>query len=55
MGADIEGHPDNVAPAIYGGCTVGVRNGTDNWIVDQVNIPEELCAVIFVPEVRQYA
>ena len=50
LAADIEGHPDNVAPAIYGGCTVGVRNGTDNWIVDQVNIPEELCAVIFVPE-----
>jgi len=50
LAADIEGHPDNVAPAIYGGCTVGVRNGTDKWIVDQVNVPEELHAVLYVPE-----
>ncbi|MDG0866873.1 homoserine kinase [Candidatus Lucifugimonas marina] len=50
LAADIEGHPDNVAPAIYGGCTVGVRNGTDKWIVDQVSVPEGLHAVLFVPE-----
>ncbi len=50
LAADIEGHPDNVAPAIYGGCTVGVRNGTDKWIVDQVKVPDELYAVLFVPE-----
>jgi len=52
LAADIEGHPDNVAPAIYGGCTVGVRNGTDKWIVDQVKLPEELYAVLFVPEME---
>jgi len=50
LAADIEGHPDNVAPAIYGGCTVGVRNGTDKWIVDQVTVPEDLHAVLFVPD-----
>lgn len=50
LAADIEGHPDNVAPAIYGGCTVGVRNGTDKWVVDQVNLPEDLHAVLFVPD-----
>lgn len=50
LAADIEGHPDNVAPAIYGGCTVGVRNGVDSWIVDQVSVPNDLNAVIFVPE-----
>jgi homoserine kinase len=52
IAADIEGHPDNVAPAIYGGCTVGVRNGADKWIVDQVKIPEGLHAVLFVPEIQ---
>ncbi|MEE8046943.1 MAG: homoserine kinase [Dehalococcoidia bacterium] len=52
LAADIEGHPDNVAPAIYGGCTVGVRNGTDKWIVDQVKTPDELHAVLFVPEME---
>ena len=50
LAADIEGHPDNVAPAIYGGCTVGVRNGTDKWIIDQVKVPEDLHAVLFIPE-----
>ncbi len=50
LAADIEGHPDNVAPAIYGGCTVGVRHGSDKWIVDRVNLPEDLHAVLFVPE-----
>jgi len=50
LAADIEGHPDNVATAIYGGCTVGVRNGADKWIVDQVKIPEDLHAVLFVPD-----
>ena len=52
LAADIEGHPDNVAPAIYGGCTVGVRNGTDKWIVDQVSVPEDLHAVLYVPEIH---
>jgi len=52
LAADIEGHPDNVAPAIYGGCTVGVRNGVDKWIVDQVKLPEELYAVLFIPEMK---
>ena len=50
LAAGIEGHPDNVASAIYGGCTVGVRNGSDKWIVDQVKVPEDLHAVLFVPD-----
>jgi homoserine kinase len=52
LAADIEGHPDNVAPAIYGGCTVGVRNGSDKWIVDQVKFPDDLYAVLFVPDME---
>ncbi|MBG81737.1 MAG: homoserine kinase [Chloroflexi bacterium] len=51
LAANIEGHSDNVAPAIYGGCTVGVRNGTKGWIVDQVSVPEDLFAVLFVPDI----
>lgn len=50
LAADIEGHPDNVAPAIYGGCTIGVLNGDNGWVVDQVSVPDGLNAVIFVPE-----
>jgi homoserine kinase len=50
LAADIEGHPDNVAPAIYGGCTIGVRNGEAGWVVDRVSVPDDLHAVLFVPE-----
>lgn len=50
LAADIEGHPDNVAPAIYGCCIVGVHDG-EKWIIDEVPVPEELTAVLYVPEV----
>jgi homoserine kinase len=52
LAADIEGHPDNVAPALYGGCTVGVRNGDEKWIVDQIAFPDGLHAVLYVPEMQ---
>ena len=49
LAADVEGHPDNVAPAIYGGCIVGVHDD-GSWIVDTIKIPEELFAVVYIPE-----
>jgi homoserine kinase len=52
LAAGIEGHPDNVAPAIYGGCTVGVRNGSDKWVIDPVKFPDDLYAVLFVPDME---
>ena len=50
LAADIEGHPDNAAPAVYGGCCISVR-GRDGWVVDQTPLPENLNAVAFIPEV----
>lgn len=52
LAADIEGHPDNVASAIYGGCTIGVRSGEDGWVVGQVSFPDGLNAVLFVPDMQ---
>ncbi len=49
LAADIEGHPDNVAPAIYGCCIVGIHDG-QSWIVDEVPVPEDLSAVLFIPD-----
>ena len=49
LAAEIEGHPDNVAPAIYGGFTVGVKDQT-KWIIDEVKVPNELNAVLFIPD-----
>ena len=48
LAADIEGHPDNAAPAVYGGCCISVR-GSDGWVVDQTPLPENLNAVAFIP------
>jgi homoserine kinase len=50
--ADIEGHPDNVAPALYGGCCIGVHDG-DEWSVGRVPLPDGLHAVVFVPDMQK--
>ena len=50
LAADKEGHPDNAAAAIYGGCCISVK-GSQGWIVDQTPLPENLNAVAFIPEV----
>jgi homoserine kinase len=42
----IEGHPDNVAAAMLGGMVVCVGDGP----VTQVHVPDELRAVLFVPD-----
>ena len=48
MACAIEGHPDNVAPAIYGGIQLGL---TDNiqWYTERVNVPAGLQCVCFIP------
>ena len=54
IAADIEGHPDNAAPAVFGGCQIGVyaNDSSDDsgWINSRIEIPEELKAVVFVPD-----
>ena len=46
----IEGHPDNVAAALLGGCQIVVRDD-DKLITSTVPVPRKLRAVLFVPEV----
>ena len=54
LAADIEGHPDNAAPAVFGGCQIGINvDGTPDsggWITSRVPIGEELKAVVFIPD-----
>lgn len=45
----MEGHPDNVAPALLGGCTVTVREG-QRLVQAAVPLPPGLVAVLFVPD-----
>ncbi len=51
LGADLEGHPDNVAPAFFGGLQVAVRDG-GGVLHTSVPLPPGLSAVLFVPELR---
>ncbi|MFW6174811.1 MAG: homoserine kinase [Chloroflexota bacterium] len=51
LAADIEGHPDNVAPAILGGCQIGVHSG-EHWITSRVPLPQKLKAVVMAPDVE---
>lgn len=51
IASEIEGHPDNVAPAIYGGIQIGIHGGPgDRWRSERVNLPTGLQAVIFIPK-----
>ena len=48
IAAGIEGHPDNVAPALLGGCQVAVSHD-GRVITAPVPLPDGLAAVLFVP------
>ena len=49
LAAETEGHADNVAPALLGGCQIVVRDA-DRLVTAEVPVPGELRAVLFVPE-----
>ena len=49
IATSIEGHADNVAPAILGGFQI-VAQTEENLIASSVSIPEELMAVVFIPD-----
>lgn len=62
LAADLDGHPDNVAPAILGGMCVGVQTELDaeldgdprpgRWITNRIELPDNLQVVAFLPEVE---
>ncbi len=51
LAAELEGHADNAAPALFGGLQVAVRNG-QRVLHAGVPLPSGLRAVLFVPELR---
>jgi homoserine kinase len=48
LAAEIEGHPDNVAPALYGGFTVAYRDG-EAFRAVSVSVDPRVGAVAFIP------
>lgn len=49
MAVEVEGHPDNVVAALYGGCRIVVPVD-GRFATAPVPVPEELRAVLYVPE-----
>jgi homoserine kinase len=48
VAADLEGHPDNVAPAVLGGFTISGREAT-RWYAVPAPVDERVRAVVLVP------
>lgn len=48
LAADLEGHPDNVAPAFLGGFVISGREGAD-WFAVRSGVDPRISAVVFVP------
>ncbi len=40
LAADLEGHPDNVAPAIYGGFTASVQKYDGSYVCERLELPK---------------
>ena len=51
LAVEIEGHPDNVAPAIYGGL-VAVATDVHGPLAVRIPLPEEMRVVIALPDVH---
>lgn len=53
IAAEVEGHPDNVAPALYGGMRIAALDGGGgaDAISAPVPVPPELSAVLYIPNV----
>ncbi len=48
LAADIEGHPDNVAPAFFGGFVISGREG-EEWYAVPAGVDPRVTTVVFVP------
>jgi homoserine kinase len=53
LAAELEGHPDNVAPAVYGGFTIAYAGGegTPGFRAVRLDVDATTAFVVFVPEV----
>jgi homoserine kinase len=50
MAIALEGHPDNVVPALAGGCRLSAANADTNWTVCDVPWHPELVPVVAIPD-----
>ena len=48
LAVEMEGHPDNVTPALLGGCRIVVQDG-DELVTSPVALARDLWAVLYIP------
>ena len=48
---EVEGHPDNVAPAVFGGAMLGVQDDDGRWIFSAIEVHPSLAFAFVVPDV----
>lgn len=53
LATDIEGHPDNVAPAVLGGLVACARGDDGGLVIRRSNPTPALAPMLFVPTLRQ--
>ena len=51
IGINEEGHPDNIAPTMIGGCVISVLNNKE-WGFSKVSIAKDLNVIIYIPEME---
>lgn len=52
IAVSIEGHPDNVLPALYGGACLNLLDSAESSLTIPFAIPEELDFILAIPEFR---
>ena len=52
IATDIEGHPDNIAPAMFGNMTVSILQDNGDILVDQIDISERIQFCPMIPDFR---
>src|SRR6266550_3320029 len=52
LGTEIEGHPDNVAPAVYGGACLALHRPAGGLLAVPIEIHAALAFVFAIPELR---
>ena len=48
----LEGHPDNVVPALLGGCQLSVGGGRERWTFCSIDWHEDIQAIAVVPDFK---
>lgn len=51
LAVEIEGHPDNVAPALYGGIVISIMDN-ENPIYNKIEVDDEIKFIALIPDFR---